>query len=88
VTPESAEGGVLGLVKDGDFISIDVANRTINLEIADAELERRRKTFVPFEPDLNSPFLASFIKSVRSLHEGAVEGALDRGKYTVLSEQR
>jgi hypothetical protein len=49
-------------------------------------MERRKNDRVPFEPDQNSPFLDTFIKSVRPLREGAVEGTLDRGKYRVLSE--
>jgi dihydroxyacid dehydratase/phosphogluconate dehydratase len=87
VTPESAEGGEIGLVKDGDFISIDVPNRNLHLEIDDAELDQRREVCVPFAPEINSPFLASFIESARPLHQGAVEGMLDRGKYKVLSEK-
>jgi len=86
VTPESARGGELGLVQDGDFIAIDVEKRGINLEISDAEMARRKMVFTPYEPKLNSPFLSSFIKSVRSLHEGAVEGDVDRSQYQSLGE--
>lgn len=42
-SPEAASGGALGLVKDGDSILIDIPNRTINLEVSDAELAERRK---------------------------------------------
>ncbi len=42
VSPEAAEGGVIGLVQTGDRISIDIPNRSIKLEVADAELARRR----------------------------------------------
>lgn len=42
VSPEAASGGLIGLVQDGDIIEIDIPNRTINLAVDDAELERRR----------------------------------------------
>lgn len=43
VSPEAAEGGNIGLVQDGDLISIDIPNRTINVELTDAELNARRE---------------------------------------------
>ena len=42
VSPEAAEGGAIGLVRDGDMIDIDIPNRTISLRISPAELEARR----------------------------------------------
>jgi dihydroxy-acid dehydratase len=42
VSPEAAEGGEIGLVEEGDPISIDIPARSIHLEVADAEIERRR----------------------------------------------
>lgn len=42
VSPEAAEGGAIGLVRDGDIIDIDIPNRSIGLRISDEELERRR----------------------------------------------
>jgi dihydroxy-acid dehydratase len=47
VAPESAVGGPLGLVRDGDTIELDVANRRLNLEVEEAELGRRRSGWVP-----------------------------------------
>jgi dihydroxy-acid dehydratase len=41
-SPEAAEGGTIGLVRDGDRIEIDIPNRRIHLAVDDAELERRR----------------------------------------------
>ena len=43
ISPEAAEGGTIGLVRDGDIIQIDIPNRRIHLDVEDAELERRRK---------------------------------------------
>src|SRR3546814_10166367 len=42
VSPEAAEGGLIGLVEDGDRIAIDIPSRTIALELPDAEIARRR----------------------------------------------
>jgi len=47
VAPEAAVGGPLGLVRDGDWIELDVAERRLHLEVSDAELERRRATWQP-----------------------------------------
>ena len=44
VSPESAEGGPLGLVRDGDFISLDVANNQLNLEVDNKVLDARRQS--------------------------------------------
>ena len=41
-SPEAAEGGAIALIRDGDMIDIDIPNRTVNLRVDDAELERRR----------------------------------------------
>jgi dihydroxy-acid dehydratase len=41
-SPEAAQGGAIGLVKDGDVIEIDIPNRTINLKVSASELEARR----------------------------------------------
>jgi dihydroxy-acid dehydratase len=43
VSPEAAEGGAIGLVRDGDLISIDIAARSLRVELSEAELTRRRK---------------------------------------------
>jgi dihydroxy-acid dehydratase len=76
VTPEAAQGGTLALVKDGDFIDVDIENRHIHLDTSDAELERRKGEWKPHEPEIQSPFLASFIKTVGPLHQGAVESSI------------
>ncbi len=52
ITPESAVGGPLALVKNGDMIRLDVANRSIDLLVDDAELDKRRAALPPVEtPD-------------------------------------
>ncbi|MCE5281396.1 MAG: dihydroxy-acid dehydratase [Deltaproteobacteria bacterium] len=84
VNPEAAEGGLIALVEDGDLIKIDIPNRSIELQIGDADVERRRKNLVPYTTRTNSPYLASFLNSTRTISEGMVEGNLDRGSYKTI----
>ena len=72
VGPEAQEGGPIGLVKDGDMISIDAENGTIDLEVSEAELEQRRKAWSPKETRYGSGALAKFAKLVGPAHKGAV----------------
>lgn len=72
VSPEAAEGGTIGLVKDGDIISIDIPAGKLELKVSDAELAERRKTFVPKEPDIKDGVLRRYSKLVTSASTGAV----------------
>ncbi len=84
VNPEAAEGGLLALIEDGDVIEISIKNKSIEAKISDAEIKRRRKQLVPYTVKTNSPLLASFLSSTRTISEGAVEGKLDRGSYKTI----
>jgi len=55
VSPEAAEGGIIGLVEPGDIIEIDIPARTLNLKVDDAELERRRQAMVARGPEAWQP---------------------------------
>ncbi len=74
VSPEAAEGGIIGLVEDGDIIFIDIDNRILELKVDDATLEKRRANFKPVEKasKLQSPFLRRYAKSVTSAATGAI----------------
>ncbi len=72
VSPEAAEGGVIGLVREGDTISIDIPSYSIKLEVSDEELNERRKTFTPNEPKIKTGYLARYAKSVTSGATGAI----------------
>jgi L-arabonate dehydrase len=71
VSPESAVGGNLALVQDGDMIELDVAQRRLHLEVSDEELERRRATWVkpPLTPDRG--YVHLYIKHVQQADKGA-----------------
>lgn len=50
VVPEAFEGGPIGLLKDGDIVTIDAEKNTLDVEISDAEMAERRKAWKPREP--------------------------------------
>jgi dihydroxy-acid dehydratase len=72
VAPEAAVGGPIALVIDGDRIVVDIANRTLELDVDDDELERRRAAWQPLPPHLNTGVLSKYIKLVGSAAHGAV----------------
>jgi dihydroxy-acid dehydratase len=72
VSPEAAEGGVIGLVRDGDPIAIDVDARTLNVEVEEAELARRRAEFVPVKKNVASSWLRRYAALVTNAARGAV----------------
>jgi dihydroxy-acid dehydratase len=72
VSPEAFVGGPIALVREGDPIAIDAANRRIDLQVDDAELERRRAAWRAPEPRYTSGALAKYAKLVGSASRGAV----------------
>ena len=72
VSPEAIEGGPIALVEDNDTITIDSERRQINVELSDAELERRRGQWRPPAPYATRGALAKYAKLVSSASEGAV----------------
>jgi dihydroxy-acid dehydratase len=72
VAPEAFVGGPIALVREGDEIVIDAANRRIEFTVDDAELERRRSGWVAPEPRYASGALAKYARQVGSASTGAV----------------
>ena len=72
ISPEAAEGGIIGLVEDGDKISINIPERKIHLEVSDAELEKRKANFKMPDKKVASGYLAKYAKGVSSANEGAI----------------
>ena len=70
VSPEAADGGLIGLVQDGDTIHIDIPGRKLELVVPETEIEEPRKHFVPVEKDVKSPFLRRYAKLVTSASTG------------------
>ncbi len=72
VSPEAAEGGVIGLVEDGDLVTIDVEARSLAVDVSDAELARRRESFRPKKKDVRSSWLRRYAHLVTNSAKGAV----------------
>jgi len=72
VSPEAADGGNIGLVKEGDRILIDIPARRLDLLVDEAELAARRETFVPKEKPVTSPLLRRYARQVTSAATGAM----------------
>jgi len=72
ISPEAAEGGPIALVQNGDRILIDIPNRTLTLEVEDAELARRRATWKKPAPKISHGWLGRYSRLVTSANKGAV----------------
>ena len=71
ISPEAAVGGTLALVRDGDYIVLDVENRKLHLEVSDEELEERGKSWKPLDMGYNRGYVNLHINHVMQAHEGA-----------------
>ena len=71
VAPESAAGGTLALVQDGDYIELDVPNRRLHLDISDEELTRRRAAWQPRPPVMERGYVHLYLSHVQQADTGA-----------------
>lgn len=74
IAPEAVDAGPIAFVRDGDLIRVDIAARTLDLLVDDAELDSRRSGWEPLPPRYTRGVLAKYSKLVRSAAEGAVTG--------------
>ncbi len=72
VSPEAMEGGPIALVKNGDRISIDIANRKIDVILSDQEMATRRKAWKKPSPKITRGYLSRYAKLVSSAGDGAI----------------
>lgn len=72
VSPEAAEGGPIAFVQNGDIVNIDLANRTLNLQISEEEFAARKQQWKGFEPKVKTGYLARYSKLVTSASTGGV----------------
>jgi dihydroxy-acid dehydratase len=81
VSPEAAEGGLIGLVQDGDRIEIDISARSIHLAVDEAELKRRREAMLvkgaqAFKPAKRSRMVSTALRAYAALTTSAARGAV------------
>ncbi len=74
LAPEAVDAGPIAFVRDGDLIRVDIAARSIDLLVDDAELAARRDGWAPLPPRYTRGVLAKYSKLVRSAAEGATTG--------------
>jgi len=74
IAPEAVDAGPIAFVRDGDLIRVDIAARSLDLLVDEAELEARRAGWAPLKPRYTRGVLAKYSKLVRSAAEGAVTG--------------
>ena len=72
VSPEAASGGLIGLVEEGDTISIDIPNHTISLDVPEDVLAARKAAWVCPEPKVKTGYLVRYAAMVTSADKGAV----------------
>ncbi len=73
ISPEAAEGGPIGIVKDGDKIHINVPERKLELLISEEELKKRLSEFKPKQKEIKSKLLRKYAKLVTSAAKGAIQ---------------
>ncbi|MGY6497596.1 MAG: dihydroxy-acid dehydratase [Microcella sp.] len=74
IAPEAVDAGPIAFVRDGDLIRVDIAARSLDLLVDEAELEARRTDWAPLPPRYTRGVLAKYSKLVRSAAQGAVTG--------------
>lgn len=72
VSPEAAVGGPIALIEEGDIISIDIPNNSLNVKVSDEELAKRRAKWQPREPKVTTGYLSRYREMVTSGNRGAV----------------
>ncbi len=72
VSPEAAVGGSIALIEEGDIIKIDIPNNSLNVDVTDEELAKRKEKWQPREPKITDGYLRRYAALVTSGNRGAV----------------
>jgi dihydroxy-acid dehydratase len=85
ISPESAVGGILALVKNGDMIELDVEKRKLHLDVSDEELKKRRSEWKAPVPVASRGYVKFYIDHVQQAHLGADLDLLQGGTGSVVT---
>ncbi len=85
VSPESAIGGTLALVQNGDMIELDVEKRKLHLDISDEELQKRKAAWVAPAPMATRGYVKLYIDHVQQAHLGADLDILQGGSGDIVT---
>ena len=72
VSPEAAVGGPIGLIEEGDIISIDIPNLKLEVKVSDEEMQARKAKWQPRQPKVTTGYLARYAAMVTSGNRGAI----------------
>ena len=72
ITPEASEGGLLGILKDGDIITIDAINNRLDVDLSEAEINERLQKWIKPSYKAQTGILKKFIDTVATASEGCV----------------
>ncbi len=72
VSPEAADGGLIGLIQEGDIIDINIPEYSINARVSDEEFEKRKASYVKPQPNITTGWLSRYARLVSSANTGAV----------------
>lgn len=72
VSPEAMEGGLIGLVENGDIININIPERILEVQLSNEEIQQRKSTYIKPEAKVKTGYLARYAKLVTSSNTGAV----------------
>lgn len=72
ISPEAASGGPIGLIRDGDKIVIDLTNRTLDVDVSEEEMNKRKTEVKPFKAKVKTGYLARYTALVTSANTGGV----------------
>jgi dihydroxy-acid dehydratase len=86
VGPEAAVGGPIALLRDGDIISLDAINGTLEVNVSEAEFAERRKHWSPPKPEFGSGAIYKYAQSVGSAKDGAVTHPGQHGETSVYAD--
>ncbi len=72
ICPEAVDGGIIGIIQNGDRIAIDINKRTINLLLDEKEIQNRLSTFIPKAKNVEHGYLTKYAKTVSGADKGAI----------------
>ncbi|WP_457569330.1 dihydroxy-acid dehydratase [Desulfurobacterium sp.] len=73
ISPEAAEGGIIGIIEDGDEIYLNIPERKLELLVPEEEIKKRLENFKPLQKEVKSKLLRKYAKLVSSASKGAVQ---------------
>ncbi len=82
VSPEAAAGGPIALICDGDLVSINLPQKTLDLKVSAEELAERRENWQPKEPKIKTGYLKRYARQVSSASSGAVLDFAEQNRET------